>query len=72
MISVKEGDGSSWSDHRLGAPRFYTYWRPGPLVGLLARLGWAVDLLQRRTGIHDDWLLLIARSEGHAAVRLNR
>ena len=34
-ISVKEGDGSSWSDHRLGAPRFYTYWRPGPLVGLL-------------------------------------
>lgn len=65
-ISVKEGDGSSWSDHRLGAPRFYTYWRPGPLVGLLSRHGWTVDLLQRRTGIHDDWLLLIARSEGHA------
>lgn len=65
-ISVKEGDGSSWSDHRLGAPRFYTYWRPGPLVGLLARHGWTVDLLQRRTGIHDDWLLLIARSEGRA------
>ncbi len=63
-ISVKEGDGSSWSDHRLGAPRFYTYWRPGPLVGLLSQHGWTVDLLQRRAGPRDDWLLLIARTEG--------
>jgi SAM-dependent methyltransferase len=61
-ITVKEGDGSSWSDHRLGAPRFFTYWRPGPLVGLLTQHGWTVDLLQRRAGARDDWLLLIART----------
>jgi SAM-dependent methyltransferase len=64
-ISVKEGEGSSWSDHRLGAPRFYTYWRPGPLVGLLFQHGWTVELLQRRAGARDDWLLLIARTEEH-------
>ena len=71
-FSVKEGDGSSWSDHRLGAPRFFTYWRPGPLVALLSQHGWTVDLLQRRAGTRDDWLLLIARTGRPPPVRLNR
>ena len=32
-LSVKEGDGSAWSDHKLGLPRFFTYWRPDRSLG---------------------------------------
>ena len=49
-LSVKEGDGSAWSDHKLGRPRFFTYWRPDPLARLLDEHGWTVDDLERQAG----------------------
>ena len=60
-LSVKEGDGSAWSDHRLGSPRFFTFWRPGPLAEVLADHGWTVLDLERRAGDRDLWILLTAR-----------
>jgi SAM-dependent methyltransferase len=60
-FSVKEGDGSAWSDHRLGLPRFYTFWRPGPLAELLEDHGWTVLEVERRTGDRDQWILVTAR-----------
>jgi SAM-dependent methyltransferase len=59
-LSVKEGDGSAWSDHKLGLPRFFTYWRPDPLARLLDEHGWTVDVLERQAGARDDWILVIA------------
>jgi SAM-dependent methyltransferase len=59
-LSVKEGDGSAWSDHKLGLPRFFTYWRPEPLTRLLDEHGWTVDVLERHAGTRDDWILVIA------------
>jgi SAM-dependent methyltransferase len=59
-LSVKEGDGAAWSDHKLGRPRFFTYWRPEPLARLLGEHGWTVDHLERQTGDRDDWILVIA------------
>ncbi len=59
-LSVKEGDGSAWSDHKLGLPRYYTYWRPEPLTRLLDEHGWTVDHLERQAGDRDDWILVLA------------
>ena len=28
-FTVKEGDGAAWSEHKLGLPRHFTYWRAG-------------------------------------------
>jgi SAM-dependent methyltransferase len=60
-FSVKEGDGSAWSDHRLGSPRFFTFWRPEPLAQVLEDHGWTVQALERRAGDRDDWILVTAR-----------
>ena len=59
-FSVKEGDGSAWSDHRLESPRYYMFWRPGPLVEVLEDHGWTVHDLERRAGDRDDWILVTA------------
>ena len=58
--TVKEGDGFGWSSHKLGLPRYFTYWRPAPLHTLLEQHGWRVEWLERRSGAHDDWLLVVA------------
>ena len=63
-LSVKEGDGSAWSDHRLGSPRFFTFWRPGALAQVLEDHGWTVQELERQAGDRDDWILVMARSPG--------
>jgi SAM-dependent methyltransferase len=59
-LSVKEGDGSAWSDHKLGRPRFFTYWRPEPLARLLDEHGWTVDHAERHAAARDDWILVMA------------
>jgi SAM-dependent methyltransferase len=70
-LSVKEGDGAGWSDHRLGLPRHFTYWRPTPLTRLLADRGWRVDFLERKSGPRDDWIQLTATRHPQATVTLN-
>ena len=70
-ISVKEGDGSGWSDHRLGLPRYFTYWRVAPLTRMLETHGWRVEHVEQQAGQRDDWIQLIARRDAEAAVTLN-
>lgn len=60
-FTVKEGDGAGWSEHRLGLPRHFTYWRPGPLRTALEAAGWKVESLECRQGRRDDWILVLAR-----------
>jgi SAM-dependent methyltransferase len=69
--SVKEGDGAGWSDHRLGLPRYFTYWRVEPLTRILRRHGWRVEHVEQQAGQRDDWIQLIARKDAEAAVTLN-
>jgi len=58
-FSVKIGDGTEWSDHKLGVPRFFQYWQQGPLRALLADCGYDVLDLTTETGGVWDWLLII-------------
>jgi len=60
-FTVKEGDGSGWSEHKLGLPRHFTYWRAGPLRAFLEARGWQVESLECGQGRTDRWLLVIAR-----------
>jgi len=53
-LTLKDGDGESWSDAKLGAPRWFVYWREEALRAQLSDAGWRVlDLRQvsGRTGI---------------------
>lgn len=60
-LSLKEGDGEGWSTHgAVAQPRFFTYWREGPLRAALADAGWAVDRLERRAGLRADRWLVVA------------
>ena len=63
FVSLKEGDGESWSTHgSIAAPRFFTYWREEPLREILTVTGWEVEELRHRRGPRDDWLAVIARA----------
>ena len=53
-FTVKEGDGSGWSDHKLGIARHFTYWRPEPLRQAVEAQGWRVASMERRRGRLDD------------------
>ena len=63
-LSLKEGDGAGWSQHgSIERPRWFTYWRAGPLVSLLASTGWQVERLDRRpggVGPESSWLHVLA------------
>lgn len=59
-FTLKEGDGSAWSDAKLGLPRHFTYWREAPVRDVLARTGWTVLALAHMSGRTEPWLYVIA------------
>ena len=59
--TFKEGDGFGWSDHTLGLPRYFTYWRAAPLRALLEQHGWRVESLDHVQGARDAWLVVVAQ-----------
>jgi cyclopropane fatty-acyl-phospholipid synthase-like methyltransferase len=60
-FTVKEGDDSGWSEHKLGLPRHFTYWRAEALRAFLEARGWEVESLECEQGRTDRWLLVLAR-----------
>lgn len=62
-FTVKAGDGSGWSEHKLGVPRFFQYWRPEPLRAAVESAGF--DVLSTRVDATaaevPDWIVLLAR-----------
>ena len=64
-LTLKEGDGEAWSDHKLGMPRWFVYWREDALRDLLAAVGWQVVELRRmagrRPGGTGRWLVVLCR-----------
>jgi acetylornithine deacetylase len=72
-FSVKIGDGSEWSSHKLGVPRFFQYWQPEPLRDLVGECGFDVVALEVDPGTPWDWIRVLARPAGElgdAAVEL--
>ncbi len=61
-FSVKEGDGEEWTTEKLGAPRYYVYWRRDPLLELVTRCGWRPLEVSQWSGPWADWLYLICRA----------
>jgi SAM-dependent methyltransferase len=71
-LSLKEGDGESWSTHgNVAAPRFFTFWREEPLRAALAGAGWRVRALEHEEDQRGHpWLDVVAeRDEGVAGDR---
>jgi SAM-dependent methyltransferase len=67
-FTLKEGDGAAWSEHKLGVPRHFTYWREPAVRAALERAGWADVSVTRASG-REDWLLVLAQpgQSGRAA-----
>lgn len=58
-VALKQGAGEGWSAHgSVAAPRFFTYWEPGPLSEVLVAAGWRV--VSQRTEVggkrNERWL----------------
>jgi hypothetical protein len=60
-FTVKEGDGAAWSDHKLGLPRHFTYWREPAVRAALHRAGWLDASISHVAG-RDNWLYVLART----------
>jgi len=61
-FSLKRGRGESWSDEKIGAPRFFCYWEPEDLEPLLRQAGfarWTIGEV-RTERAHAEWLFIIA------------
>ncbi|MBB4197421.1 hypothetical protein CCR94_12480 [Rhodoblastus sphagnicola] len=61
-FSLKGGEGEGWSSAKLGAPRYFCYWRAEPLAALLAGAGFARwSIVEAQTNrAHADWIFTIA------------
>lgn len=61
-VTLKEGDGSAWSDAKLGLPRHFTYWREAGVRAGLQETGWEVLSLTHAHGRTEPWLFVLARA----------
>jgi len=61
--SFTEGDGDEWSERALEAPRYFTYWRGGPLTKAFQDAGW-IDVRTKdatQPGASERWITVTAR-----------
>jgi hypothetical protein len=56
VATFKEGDGEAWSEAKLGAPRWFVYWREPELRAVLERTGWQVERIDHVDGSTEPWL----------------
>lgn len=63
-FSLKAGEGEAWSNAKLGAPRFFCFWRPQALSEYLRAAGFANwDMVEARDeGTQGEWLYVMARA----------
>lgn len=64
-FTVKQGEGSGWSEEKLGAPRYFNYWKPDPLKELLEATGFNEveinDGNQGHSHSNAKWIHVISR-----------
>ncbi len=61
-FSVKVGEGTQWSDHKLGAPRFYQFWQAEPLQALVDSAGFVDVEVELDVGEPWGWYFVVART----------
>ncbi|MEO6997184.1 MAG: class I SAM-dependent methyltransferase [Terracoccus sp.] len=71
-FSVKRGDGSEWSDHKLGVPRFFQYWQPEPLAEHVEAAGLTVRDLAVDPANPREWVRVVARAAFRRGMRPDR
>lgn len=59
-MTLKEGDGETWSSARLGLPRHFTYWREPEVRSALKLAGWSSLSFEHMPGRNDTWLMVVA------------
>jgi SAM-dependent methyltransferase len=62
-LTMKEGDSEGWSTAKLGAPRWFVYWREADLREVLECAGWSVLRLDHVHGRNDEWLYALCRRD---------
>jgi len=62
-LRVKKGDGATWTDAKLGEPRYFYYWQPDDLREMLADCGFKwQDMAESHTSHNNaDWMGVIVR-----------
>jgi len=60
-FTVKQGDGADWSQEKLGAPRFFQFWRPEPLKTEVEAIGFTVKVLFPESEPDAKWLHVVAQ-----------
>jgi SAM-dependent methyltransferase len=60
-FTLKEGDGAEWSEHKLGLPRHFTFWREPEVRAALHRAGWP-DATIAHVASGNGWLHVLARN----------
>jgi SAM-dependent methyltransferase len=64
-FSLKDGEGEGWSEEKIGAPRYFCYWRHEQLPPLLKESGfprWRVEPARITHARHPHWLFVTARA----------
>jgi len=64
-FSLKQGDGESWSEEKLGAPRFFCYWNQADITKILQEAGFNHLNIGDDSTDHNSakWLHIIASKE---------
>jgi len=62
-FSVKIGDGSAWSNSKLNAPRYFTFWNEKNLKKMISKTGFKIVFWEEGSTGHDnsDWYHVILK-----------
>ncbi len=61
VFSLKEGEGSEWTDEKLNSPRFFYYWSGLDLQNVLQESAFDDIEVSKRDSGRDKWLQVIAK-----------
>jgi predicted TPR repeat methyltransferase len=60
-FTVKEGEGESWSEEKLNAPRYFCYWQESDLRQTVEEAGFTIIELTKGSTRNSQWLQVIAK-----------
>lgn len=60
-LSLKLGTGEGWSQDLYDKPRYFSYWQPAQVDGLLETAGFSIVDGWQGEGVVDQWLIRFAR-----------
>lgn len=60
-ITLKAGDGEEWSSMKLGAPRYFHYWRPESIQPVLESAGFSIVDINSSAANGTEWLQIVTK-----------